>query len=90
MGSPVSLARKERIRKKGHLLRGIQLQKNSNYWAWLELWVRAEAMCFALPVWALLNEEGWAGKEGGGAENKRNVEANPKHCEKVICFDMSN
>lgn len=47
-------------------------------------------MCFALPIWALLNEEGWAGKEGGGAENKRNVEANPKHCEKVICFDMSN
>lgn len=33
--------------------------------------MRAEAMCLALPIWALLNEEGWAGKEGGGAENKK-------------------
>ena len=48
-------------------------------------------------IWALmfLNEEkrlGW-GREDRGAErreNKRNVEANPKHCEKVMCFDMSN
>lgn len=47
--------------------------------------------------WALmlLSQErslGSGGEEGGaeGRENKRNVEANPKHCEKVMCFDMSN
>lgn len=48
-------------------------------------------------IWALmfLNEErrlGWGREEGGAErrENKRKVEANPKHCEKVMCFDMSN
>lgn len=30
------------------------------------------------------------GKREEEQKIKRNVEANPKHCEKVICFDMSN
>lgn len=32
-------------------------------------------------------------REGGGVGKggkKRNGEADPKHCEKVMCFDMSN
>lgn len=35
-----------------------------------------------------LGERG--GEEQREGENKRNVGANPRHCEKVMCFDMSN